>query len=223
MLEKEAQWLAEAIGNIESSYLFPMLNIGSSTEKFRKIDQPWIDKYIFKPFGDKNLVVKHLDIKKASGVDIVGDLTDRTFLKKLTKMKFKSVFCSNVLEHLADRAEVCNAISFILPEDGYVIVSCPFKYPKHSDPMDTMFRPDVSELATLFPNTNLVKGEIIKCGSLWDRLKRNPAVFAKKILRLFMPFYKPKRWLEGVSAILFWLLVKNQVTCVVLQKRPEKY
>lgn len=49
MLIEEAQWFGRIIGLIGADVIYPMLNVGSSTEEFRKVDQPYIDEYLFKP------------------------------------------------------------------------------------------------------------------------------------------------------------------------------
>lgn len=76
MLFDEARWFGQRIAEMEPGDIFPMLNVGSSTEEFRTKKQPWIDQFIFKPIREKGYKVVHTDIKKDVGVDLVGDLTD---------------------------------------------------------------------------------------------------------------------------------------------------
>ena len=49
MLIQEAQWFAEQLALMEPAQVFPICNVGSSTEGFRTQDQPWIDELIFAP------------------------------------------------------------------------------------------------------------------------------------------------------------------------------
>ncbi len=65
------------------------------------------------------------------------------------------------LEHVHNPKDICAAIVEIIKEKGYLIVTVPFLYPYHNDPFDTMFRPDINELALLFPKTKLIKGVMI--------------------------------------------------------------
>jgi len=88
VLIKEAKWFGQKISEMDPSNIFPMCNIGSSSDRFRKKAQPWIDEYIFRPARVKKQSVKHLDIKDAPGVDIVGDLSDRHFLKKSCPFRY---------------------------------------------------------------------------------------------------------------------------------------
>lgn len=217
MLIEEAKWFNQKISSLNPDDIFPMCNIGSSTDVFRKKGQPWIDKYIFKPARDKNRIVKHLDIKEATGVDIVGNLSDNYFLEKLAKMEFKSVFCSNLLEHVQNRDEVCNILASIIIPKGYIFLSCPFRYPFHADPIDTMFRPNIRELANQLPKTHIVYGKIITDGTYLDYVIRDPLVLTKAIIRILIPFYEPMGWITALYHIP-WLFNNFQATCLVLRK-----
>jgi hypothetical protein len=224
MLIQEAKWFAEAIAEMGDSRIFPMLNIGSHTEEFRKQDQPWIDRYIFGPARERRQVVKHLDIRSGSGVDIVGDLTSRSFLNELATMEFKSVFSANLLEHVVNRREIARVITRVVPVGGFVFVSCPFKFPYHADPIDTMFRPNVSELAAMFPGTTIHRGAIVDCGSLVSylvaRVYGHPGAFFRTLLRRGSRLNAPDG-LVSVRYLMPWMLRRFQETCLVLQMEAE--
>jgi hypothetical protein len=194
-----------------------MCNIGSSTDVFRKKEQPWIDEYVFKPARDKNRIVRHLDVKDATGVDIVGDISDPHFVEKLSRIGFKSVFCSNLLEHVKNRDEICNILTSIITPGGYIFLSCPFMYPFHADPIDTMFRPDVGELAKQLTNVHIVHGDVVICGTYMNYITRNPLVFAKTFIRILFPFYRPMGWFASLYR-LPWLFRNFQATCIVVRK-----
>jgi hypothetical protein len=194
-----------------------MLNVGSSTDQFRTREQPWIDQYIFRPAREKKQIVVHLDRRTAPGVDIVGDLCDPSFIQSLSGTRFRSVLCTNLLEHVFKKDEICAALAGMLPSGGYIFASCPYAYPWHPDPVDTMFRPDVDELRSMFPNTRLACGELVRCGTYLDYMTRDPVIFTKNIVRLFLPFYNPPGWLTAVHH-LPWLFKHFQVTCIVLRR-----
>lgn len=217
MLIEEAKWFGQKISGMDPDAIFPMLDVGSSTDQFRKRVQPWIDEYIFGPARAKGHKVLHADVKKDSGVDIVGDLSDACFLEELSKMRFNSVFCSSLLEHVTNREEICRALNSIIPMGGYIFLSCPYGYPYHADPIDTMFRPNVTQLAGMFPQTRVINGDIVTCGTYLHYITRKPAIFIKAIIRIFVPVYKPRNWLTAVSH-LPWLNRNFQAACVVLQK-----
>lgn len=218
MRKQEAKWFNKNLFSLaESDDLFPMLNIGSSTENFRTIQQPHIDNLLFKPLRDRNLTVKHLDIKDDPGVDIVGNLNDPQFIEKLSNMRFRSILCSNLLEHVENRNEICESMTQLIPEDGYIFVSVPFKYPYHADPIDTMFRPNIKSLASMFPNTVTVNGEIIDGGTYLRDISANARTFITTLAILILPFYRFDIWRDIVKR-LPWLFKKYQVSCIVLKK-----
>jgi len=217
MMIQEARWFAEQLALVESPQVFPMCNVGSSTEVFRTKEQPWIDELIFAPLQQAGKMVKHLDIKEAPGVDIVGDFEDPNFLKELAKMQFKSVFCSNLLEHVTERANICKTMLSILPSGGRLFLSVPYKYPYHPDPIDTGFRPSTAELAALFPGTRIVRSAVVGGDTLLWLRRRQPAVLAITLLRCTLPFYKPVSWWRNKGYVP-WLFQPLKASCVILQK-----
>jgi len=222
MLHEEARWWRHIIGEIEPSLLYPMLNVGSSTEHFRTVEQPFIDLYLFRPAREKGQTVVHLDTKGDAGVDMVGDLTQESFRETLVAMNFNSVFCSHLLEHVAEdtRAPICAAISQVLPKGGYLFVSCPRRFPYHPDPIDTRFRPTTEDLAALFPGTFVVASKEVFGGTYLQRLWERPQRGAREIAKLFLPFYKPHYWLVNLGYFTY-LFRHFSSSCVVLRKKVD--
>ncbi|MCW9680636.1 methyltransferase type 11 [Dolichospermum planctonicum UHCC 0167] len=218
MFKEEAKWLANMIYSLNPNSVFPMLNIGSSNKKFREQEQPWIDELLFKPARTKGYSVIHTDIKNDIGVDLVGDLCSLDFLKKLSEMNIQSVICSNLLEHINNREEISKIISSIVPKNGYLFVTVPYKYPYHRDPIDTMFRPNIQELSSLFPDFKIVNGEILPGGYLVKSTTTTPILYTLAMLiRLILPIYQPLRWFDSLKYAL-WLFKDISVSCVVLEK-----
>ena len=217
MLPAEAEWLGRRILGLDPATAFPLLNIGSSTGRFVTVEQPWIDAQIFRPLRERGSAVLNCDMKSAPGVDLVGDLHDEAFLARVAEHRFKSVLCSNLLEHVENRQAIADTLLKVVPSGGYLFVSGPYSYPHHADPIDTLYRPTPEELAALFPGTRLVASEIVACGTYWQYASRTPTKLAKSFVRLFMPFYRPKDWRTSVAR-LGWLWRDFQAVCVVLQK-----
>ena len=218
MFREEAKWLANIIYSLNPNIVFPMLNIGSSNKKFREQEQPWIDELLFKPARTKGYSIIHTDIKNDIGVDLVGDLCSLDFLKKLSEMNIQSVICSNLLEHINNREEISKIISSIVPKNGYLFVTVPYKYPYHCDPIDTMFRPNIQELSSLFPDFKIVNGEILPGGYLVKSTTTTPILYTLAMLiRLILPIYQPLRWFDSLKYAL-WLFKDISVSCVVLEK-----
>ena len=218
MFREEAKWLANIIYSLNPNSVFPMLNIGSSNKKFREQEQPWIDELLFKPARTKGYSIIHTDIKNDIGVDLVGDLCNVDFLKQLSEMNIQSVICSNLLEHINNREEISKIISSIVPQSGYLFVTVPYKYPYHCDPIDTMFRPSIQELSSLFPDFKIVNGEILPGGYLVQSTTTTPVLYTLAMLiRLILPIYQPLRWFDSLKYAL-WLFKDISVSCVVLKK-----
>ncbi len=217
MLAEEAKWLGARIGLMAPEDVFPLCDVGSSTAEFREQVQPWIDSYIFRPIRERGGSAKHIDIKAAAGVDLVGDFSDPAFLKRLAGLKFRSAFCANLLEQVPNREEIAAVITGIVPPGGFLFITCPYRYPVHLDPIDTRYRPTVTELAELFPGTTLVEGETFSGGTYWDAISGSPLTVVKTALRLLAPFYHYRNWRTNVNH-LPWLRRRFQVTCVVLRK-----
>jgi len=224
MLIEEAKWLARQIADLEPDRVFPLLDVGSSTERFRSIEQPWIDQEIFASARRAGHPVSHLDAKPAQGVDIVVDLADPVAIEGLLGRGYRSVFCSNLLEHVEDRERIAGALVRLVPEGGYLFVSCPYRYPYHPDPVDTMFRPTPAELAALFDGTRIYREAVIYDGTYYRELRRTPLATSRMLLRLLLPFYKPPAWRRTQQEFrrnLPWLFRRFAATCVVLQRLPD--
>jgi hypothetical protein len=217
MLPAEAKWLGRHISTLDPEQAFPMLNIGSSTGRFVTVDQPWIDGEIFGPLREAGRAVLNCDIKSAPGVDLVGDLQDPQFLADVAARRFKSVLCSNLLEHVENREAIARTLLEVIPSGGYLFVSGPHSYPHHADPIDTLFRPTPAELAALFPGTRVIASDVVACGTYWEYVTRTRTKLLKSVVRLGLPFYQPKGWRTAVRR-LAWLFRDFQAVCVVLQK-----
>jgi hypothetical protein len=220
VLIEEARWLGDQLRALDPQTAFPLLDVGSSTARFRTQEQPWIDGAIFAPLRAANRTVLHLDARVDAGVDIVADLSDPSAVTALAGRGFRSVLCSNLLEHVVDRQAVARTLLTLVPADGGVlIVSCPYRYPYHPDPIDSMFRPTPRELADLFPGTRLANQAIVRDGTYGDQIRRAPLGFLKLLLRLLLPFYKPPAWRRAWQHFINhvpWTSKRFEATCVVL-------
>ncbi len=218
MLRKEALWLSEIISKLEPEHLFPMLNLGSSNQYFREQEQPWIDQLLFRPAVNQGHKIIHTDLKSDAGVDLVGDLNDPHFVDLLKEQQVKSVLCSNLLEHVNNRNELCQIINSLIPSGGYLLVTVPRDFPLHLDPIDTLFRPDISELKALFLDLILVESTIVVDGKLCQATKTPAFLYVLvMILRLLCPIYQPLRWLNSLRYSL-WLFRNVSATCIVCKK-----
>lgn len=218
MLSEESIWIRNIIKDKFSDEDFPLLNLGSSTQEFRKITQPDIYNNVFAPLIKAKKKVFHADMKDEIGVDLVGDLNEELFRIRLKALSIQSVLCSNLLEHLEEPQIICNAILDILPKGGKLIVTLPFQFPYHKDPIDTMLRPSIEELKLMFPGTKCIDSEVVNSTNTYlDSLKGNKRYYFIMLARWLMPFYKYSEW-KFIIKDYFNRNKKYSATCILLQK-----
>jgi hypothetical protein len=190
--------------SVLSDDMVNLINLLSSGKKMIKNNQKVNNKIL------KNPKMQLLKDKIENKVNLV--------LNKLSEMNIQSVLCSNLLEHITNREEICQIISSIIPKSGYIFVTVPYKYPYHRDPIDTMFRPDIQELSSLFPDFKIVNGEILAGGYLVQSTTITPVLYTlAMVIRLMLPIYQPLRWFDSLKYAL-WLFKDISVSCVVLEK-----
>ena len=229
MLYEEAKW----VGNMISKYFHSeecILNLGSSTKELRELRQPHMHEFIFEPAKLNNLHILHVDISVGEGIDIVGDLTDPLFIQLLKHKKPKGILCCNLLEHLEDRRPFFNSFHELLEQGAYAIITVPYLYPYHLDPIDTLYRPSAQNLTNDLMGFKLIEaiqlkakrkiysnGKIYYQKNYFEQLKNDRKLFVKLILRSFLPFYKPKMWWITVRDLMRMHRTFN-VTCIVAER-----
>jgi hypothetical protein len=227
MLIPEAKWFAARMKALPDEALFPLLNLGSQTGEYRRTEQPWLLRYVFEPLQRRGKVV-HSDLQSGEGIDLSGDLSDPAFREQLKGMRFQSIVCSNLLEHVVNRDEFVRHITPILPAGGLLFVSVPYRFPYHPDPIDTMYRPTPDELAALFPGTEVVDKAIVRCGTYSSHLMRcfwwSPKRMLGKFIPRRMPALAQSKQAEAGSPVkrLFpWLFRSFRASCLILRKVEE--
>jgi SAM-dependent methyltransferase len=167
MLKEEAKFIGNEIKIIlKEKKIKSVLDIGSSTLEFRTITQPFIQQEIFDLLERNRINVIHLDQKKAKGVDLVCDIDKLNNLEE----KYDLVLCFNLLEHVKNPKETIKNIERLVEKKGTLIITVPYCYPYHPDPIDNLFRPRPQELASLFTHCQLINSQVQK-GS-WKRKNR---------------------------------------------------
>lgn len=126
------------------------------------------------------VVVMH-ELARAPGVDVAGDLLADTTWEQLRDAGCRSVLCTNLLEHLADRGRFVELVTAFLPPGGRLLVSVPGRYPYHPDPIDTMYRPDPIELAAAFPQLLTESASSVVGLPPVLRLLRSPKDIGRKV------------------------------------------
>ena len=221
MLLEESLWFKNTIHKyITQSSL--VLNIGSSSKHFIEVEQPYIKKNLIDELIAKQCTIKNIDIRFEEGVDIVGDVTNTNFIRQIKNLSPDVIICSNLLEHLEDRTAFCAGLSQMMGESTLLIVSVPYKFPYHEDPIDTLFRPNLIDLQKTFNSLKFVDGRIVDCGTYHSYSSRHLKFSAKIIdfLRisrgLFRAYFINKERFNN----LLWYYKKISASCAIF--RVEK-
>ena len=161
----------------------PLLNLGSSTRRFREVIKPHIEAELFAPLREAGVKVVHSDLKEAEGVDFSGDILDPEVRRGLQGMGFKCVLLSNLLEHVRDREAVAAACEEIVGPGGYILATVPSSYPYHGDPIDTYYRPSPAELASVFGRSESLLAEEVAELTFAEDLKARGLTVAGELMR----------------------------------------
>lgn len=217
MSPAESLWWSNKLNALPTDAISPLINIGSSTEHYRKVTCPYIDKNIFRPLKSKGVKVVHLDLKEGSGVDVIGDVTTPSVQREILPHSPRAILCTNFLEHVVDRDLVCTSIGRLLPVGGLAMISVPRSYPYHPDPIDTRFRPDATEIAQAMQKFVMKDHAEIAFGNYLDQILSKPWLVARDSFLLVGGVTKRDRWRVLFSN--YGYLVRNfSVTCAILEK-----
>ena len=162
MFIDESLWIKS---NLSQLYLPPrsrILDIGSSTTDFRAT-QPHITENVYRPLNERGFDIIHFDARPGNGVDIVGDIENPDIIEQIGE-KFNLVLCANLLEHVSNVESTVGNVINLVCKDGYLLLTAPNKYPRHDDPIDTMYRPsdrELQELASRHAAITIIASEIL--------------------------------------------------------------
>lgn len=149
MFREEAIWVKQALSKIKPlTNNNKVANLGSSTAYFREVIQPHIHEHIIVTLQNAGWQIINIDLKKEDGVDLVADVTQANF-SSLVQVSALTI-CTNMLEHVEDINGVVENLKKVTIQGGYILITVPYKYRKHLDPIDNMFRPTPKEIAGLF-------------------------------------------------------------------------
>lgn len=222
MFDAEARWVGDKLAAYPATQLSPLLNVGSSTSEFRETAQPWTMRRIFRPLAERGVVVVHLDTRAGAGIDIRADLLDDADFARLRPTRYRALLCCNILEHVLDPGEFARRCSELVLPGGVIVVTVPRSYPRHGDPIDTLYRPTPEQAAALFPDTALVAAEIIDTGKSYrDAVRRRPWLLIRHLARLPVPFLDVAKWTASMQKP-YWLFHNYAVSAAVLRRREER-
>lgn len=146
MFLEEAGWIRSQLAGAALPPGSRVLDLGSSTLEYRTVVQPHISERVHRPLLERGCELTCADIKDGEGVDLVVDLS-RTDLPAATFARpYDLVICSNILEHIVDRATFIRNVLRFCAAPGLLLCTVPRYFPWHADPIDTMYRPSAEQL-----------------------------------------------------------------------------
>lgn len=208
------------LASVPTSELDPLIELGSSTEDFRTRHQPHIDALIHAPLRSRGVRVVHSDLKAAMGVDISGDFYDPAVRSQLKAVGAKAVLCCNMFEHVTDRQRLAAVCDDILAPGALLVVTVPYSYPLHLDPIDTYFRPAPEDIAALFPGYASVASQVIASQTFLQEFLGSGeklSILRSIVTGALTPWRGRQRTLARVHRLL-WLFRPYEVAGVVLRK-----
>ena len=218
MMRCDADWLHSILKTYDAQALSPLLNLGSSTREFREIQQPFVEALVFKPLAERGVRVIHSDIKEGEGVDIACDIFDDAGMARIVASQPKAVLCTHMFEHVRNREALAKRILAMLPPGGLFIITVPYSYHYHADPIDTMFRPSPDALAALFPEQEILVREVLIGETYWSHVKKRPlTLFLRHFCRFFVPFLGMEKWKRSMRK-LYWLTNPYKVSAIIGRK-----
>ncbi|MFA5797700.1 MAG: methyltransferase domain-containing protein [Candidatus Woesearchaeota archaeon] len=157
MLYNESLWIKKNLSKLPLSPGARILNLGSSTLRFRTIDQPYISENVFLPLLKRGCSIINADKKKEDGVDRIIDIEHSS-----SKEQFDLVLCTNLLEHVYNIKDAARRVTDWVRPGGYLLITVPHLFPHHEDPIDNGFRPSRKDLEKLFLHKRVLKSAIIR-------------------------------------------------------------
>jgi hypothetical protein len=126
MRAEEARHIADIVASIGLPPGCVCLNIGSSTRHFREVEQPHISADLIRPLEARGMRFVHCDMKADDGVDLVGNVLDAEFQRRMADDRADLLLCCNVLEHLTDPQAFATACASLVRPGGYMVVTVPY-------------------------------------------------------------------------------------------------
>ena len=151
MFVEEAQWLGRELARLALPPDARVINVASSTEHYRTVEQPHVEREVLAPLRERGALITHLDIKEDPGVDLVLDLNAPGLDLRSEIGGFDMVLATGLIEHLdQEQAErICSQLVQVAEPGGYIVVSTPESYRRTMDPVDPGLRPTPADLMRL--------------------------------------------------------------------------
>jgi hypothetical protein len=124
-----------------------------------------------------------------------------------------------VLEHVPKKSVkiILNKIFKAMNKGDFFLITAPYSYPYHPDPIDSMYRPEPEVMAELIQLTWLDM-KIIECGSFKEEFnKMSLSKKIRKLLKLFFIFQSINNYLRNAHRLIY--LFKSYKITMLLGKK----
>jgi hypothetical protein len=150
MFVEVAAWLRETVAGLDLGESPRVLDIGSSTDHYRTVEQPHVNRDVMEPLLERGAEITHVDAKDAEGVDVVLDLdlADPEELRALGLAKL--VLVIGLIGYVREPEKLARTTSQLVAPGGWLLTSTPESYRRTLDPRDNGWRPTPDELASVF-------------------------------------------------------------------------
>jgi SAM-dependent methyltransferase len=222
MFDLESRWVGQQLAAYRTPQISPLLNVGSSTSEFRDSVQPWTARNVFSPLAERGVEIVHLDARAGAGIDIRGDLLADADFARIGSRRYRALLCCNILEHVPDPGEFARRCVELVAPGGVIVVTVPRSYPRHGDPIDTLYRPTPDEAAALFPDSSVIAAEILDTGESYrDAVRRRPWILLRHLARAPVPFLDVEKWTASMQKP-YWLFHNYEVSAAVLHRLEKE-
>lgn len=223
MRPTEARWIKRVLSLIPAEDISPVLELGSSTVRFRTTVKPHIEEDVHAPLRIRGIRVVTTDLKSDAGIEISGDVYDDAVKSRIRSIAPRCILCCNMFEHVTDRYELARVCDELLSPRGYLVVSVPRSYPYHADPIDNRFRPTPREIAKMFPRYRTIDSQIVQDSTYWEDLVKEhgyrglPVFLLGSLAKILSGYGGMAKWKQRVHRY-WWLFSPYTESVIVLQK-----
>jgi SAM-dependent methyltransferase len=141
-------------------------------------------------------------------VDVVLPVDHKYVLQALTPASFDLIFCTEVMEHVAEWDQAFSNFSQLLTPGGKLFITCPHFYNLHEEPYD-FWRPTTYALKYFGEKHGLDSIYVQQSGDAWDVLGTLLGSFPIRSKNQ-SPYTKMIHFVvASTRRIVFWLLLKG--------------
>jgi hypothetical protein len=219
---EEAKWIGTILAKFRPRDISPVIELGTTSRRFREETKPHIARNVHFPLEKRGVRIVTTDLFPNEGVDIAGDIFSKDVQEQLVRVRAKCILVCNIFEHVTDVQDFASVCDKLIEPSALAIVTVPYSYPYHLDPIDTLFRPSPAQIAALFPAYNVLESQIVTSTTYADDLRASRTsilpVVANDIVRSALLRGGLQRTLARLHRMA-WLLRPYSVSCVAMQKR----